>query len=63
MPAEWTLSMVIPFFEKGDIRNCSFYRALTLLEHEMKVLERVLEKRLRVIVSADKMRFGFMPER
>ena len=36
---------------------------MKLLEHGMKVVERVLEKRLCVIVSVDEMQFGFMPER
>ena len=47
MPAEWALSMVVPIFKrKGDIRNCSCYRAAKLLEHGMKVVGRVLGKRL-----------------
>ena len=36
---------------------------LKLLEHDMKVMERVLAKRLRRIMSFDEMQFGFMPER
>ena len=29
MPVEWTLSILIPIFKgKGDIRNCSCYRAV-----------------------------------
>ena len=32
-----------------------------LLEQPMKVLERVLEKRIRCQVSTDNMQFGFMP--
>ena len=47
----------------GDIRNCSCYRAVKLLKHGMKVVERVLEKRLCRIVSVDEMQFSFMPER
>ena len=47
MPAEWVLSIVIPIFKgKGDIINCSCYRAMTLLEHGMKVVEKVFEKHL-----------------
>ena len=34
-----------------------------LLEHGMKVVERVLEKRPRRIVSVDEIQFGFMTER
>ena len=45
MPAEWILSIVVPIFNgKGDIRNCSCYRGVKLLEHGMKVVERVLKK-------------------
>ena len=62
MPVEWALGIMVPIFNgKGDIRNCSYY-TVKLLEHGMKVVERVLEKRLHIIVSVDVMQFGFMPE-
>ena len=60
MPVEWVLSIMVPIF-KGDIRNCSCYGAVKLLEHGMKVVERVLEKRFHRIV--DEMQFGLMSER
>ena len=64
MPNEMPLSIVIPIFKgKGDIRNSSCHRAVKLLEHGMKVVERVLEKRLCIIVTVDEMQFGLMPER
>ena len=64
MPAEWALSKVVIIFKgKGDIRNCCFNRAVKLIEHGMKVVERVLEKRLSIIVSVGEMPFGIMPER
>ena len=44
MPVEWVLSIVVPIFNEKDIRNCSCYRGVKLLEHGMKVVERVLEK-------------------
>ena len=44
---EWTPSIVAPIFKgKDDIRNCSGYRAVKLLEHGMKEVERVLKKAL-----------------
>ena len=47
MPVEWALSIVVPIFKgKGDIRNCSCYRAVKLPEHGMMMVERVLEKGL-----------------
>ena len=45
---------------KGDALTCSSYRGIKLLEHAMKVLERVIEGRLRKIVRIDSMQFGFM---
>ena len=48
---------------KGDIRNCSCYRAVKLLGHGMKVKERVLDKSLRRIVTVNEIQFSFMPER
>ena len=41
---------------------CSCYRAVKLLQHGKKVVERVLEKKPCRIVSVDEMQFGFLPE-
>ena len=39
MPVEYALCVVLPIFiEKGDIRNCSCYRAVKHLEYGMKVM-------------------------
>ena len=55
---------MVPIFKgKDDIRNSSCNRAVKLLEHGMKMVEMVLEKRPRRIVTVDDMQFGFMPER
>ena len=44
MPAEWALSIVVPIFKgKRDIRNCSCYGVVKLLEHGMKVVEKIFE--------------------
>jgi len=37
------------------------YRAIKLLEHAMKVIECVFEKRIRVKVKIDAVQIGFMP--
>ena len=64
MPAEWALSIVVPIYKgKGDIGKCSCHRVVWLLQHGMKVVVRVLEKRLCRILTVDEMQFGFMPER
>ena len=64
MPAEWILSVVVPINNgKGDMWNCSCYGDAKHLEHEIKVLEMVLDKGLLGIVTVVEMQFGFMPER
>ena len=40
--------------------ECNSYRGIKLLEHAMKVFERVIEARLREKVDIDDIQFGFM---
>ena len=48
MPEEWKTSVVVPIFKgKGDVMDCEAYRGVKLLEHPMKIVERVLENRIR----------------
>ena len=64
MPDEWQTSVLVPIFKgKGDIRDCNTYRGVKLLEHAMKIVERVLERRIRELVNIDSIQFGFMPGR
>jgi len=46
---------------KGDALECGSYRGIKLLEHAMKVFERVIEKKLRNVVKIDEEQFGFQP--
>ena len=41
--------------------ECGSYRAIKSLEHAMKVIERVFERRIKEKVKIDAMQFGFMP--
>ena len=41
--------------------ECGSYRAIKVVEHGMKVVERVLEMRIREQVKIDEMQFGFTP--
>ena len=62
IPDDWRNSILVPVYKgKGDPLVCGSYRAIKLLEQQMKVLERVLEKRIRCQMSIDNMQFGFMP--
>ena len=62
MPEDWATSVVIHICKvKGDIMNCGMYTGAKLLEHAIKIVEKVLEKRLRKILMIDDMQFGSMP--
>ena len=56
MPDDWALSVMVPIFKgKGDAMNCMAYRGVKLLEHGMKIVEKVLERRLWHMVKVDEM--------
>ena len=60
MPHDWRMSTVVPIYKKkGSVMDCASYRGVKLLEHSMKVVESLLEKRLRRLVKVDQMQFGF----
>ena len=62
IPSDWKRSILVPVFKgKGDPMECGSYRAIKLLDQGMKVMERVLESRVREQVHVDSMQFGFMP--
>ena len=64
IPVDWKRSWMVNLY-KGN-RNaleCSSYRGIKLLEHVFKVLERVIEARVRGMVKLEEMQFGFSPEK
>jgi len=52
--------LVNVYKEKGEALTCGSYRGMQLVEHTMKVLDRVFERNIGRI---DKMHFGFMAEK
>ena len=59
IPDDWRSSILLPVFKgKGDPMECGCYRAIKLLEHAMKVIERVFKRRIRGKVKIDAMQFG-----
>ena len=62
MPENWRKSDLLSVYKgKRDVRSCGNYRSIKLLEHGMKVIERIFEKRLRKVVELDEMHMGFVP--
>jgi len=61
IPEDWKSSVILPFYKgKGDPMECESYRAIQLLEHAMKVVERIFEHRICQQIEVDDMQFGFM---
>ena len=45
---DWKSSVVLPIYNgKGDPKECGSYRGIKLLEHAMKIVERIFEHRIR----------------
>ena len=62
VPGDWSSSTTIPIYKgKGDAMDCGKYRGVRLLEHGMKIYERVLERRLRDLVEVGDYQYGFCP--
>jgi len=60
-PEDWKSSVALPIYKgKGDPMECGTYRGIKLLEHAMKVVERIFEHRIRRQIEIDDMQFGFM---
>lgn len=63
IPEDWK-NMTVPIYKgKGDALECRKYRGIRLLEHGMKLFEKVLEERLRKLIKVDGQQFGFHPGR
>ena len=64
MPKEWRSSTIIPLYKnKGDIQDCNNFKAIKLLNHTMKLWERVIERRLQKDILILQNQFGFMSVR
>ena len=64
IPPAWRDSVLVPIFkENGDIQECKNYRGIKLLTHTFKILERILDRRLRECTDIHESQFGLMSGR
>ena len=64
IPDSWRMSDLISIYKgKDNVRSCESYQNIKLLEHGIKVIKRICEKRLRKVVKLEEMQMGFMPKR
>ena len=56
--------MILPIYKgKGDPMECRSYRGTKLLEHAIKVVERIFEHRIWQRNEADNIQLGFMKDK
>ena len=61
MPESCKRSTVVPLYKgKGNVLECGNYCTIKLLEHGLKVVECVFEKRLRKMVEIREQQYGFV---
>ena len=61
IPKDWKSSVVLPIYKgKGDPVDCGSYRGIRLLEHAVKVVERIFEHTIWEQIEIVDMQFGFM---
>jgi len=54
VPEEWRTGLIVPIWKKkGDVQDSEKYRGITLLIHIMKLLERILDVRIRKKVEQE----------
>ena len=62
IPEDWSRSWLVNVYKgKGDALECGSYRGIKLVEHAMKILERVIERRVRNVVKIDSMQLVLWP--
>ena len=64
VPEQWGESYTIPIYkEKGDAQLCKNYRGVRLLEHSMKIWEKILLARLWEIVEIEENQLGYQRDK
>jgi len=61
IPEDSKSSVILPIYKgKGDPMECGSYSGIKLLEHAMKVVQRIFKHRIWPQIEVDDMQFGFM---
>ncbi|XP_063597249.1 uncharacterized protein LOC134773932 [Penaeus indicus] len=64
IPEDWRTSILVPVYkQEGDVLECGNHRGMKLLEHLLKVEEKILDQKLREVVDIGNMQFGLRPWR
>ena len=57
IPYDWRTGLTVPMWKrKGSVQDLGMYTFIILVSHEMKVLERILDVRIRKCGDGDRRR-------
>ncbi|KAK2182849.1 hypothetical protein NP493_333g00010 [Ridgeia piscesae] len=60
MPEKWKNNEIVLIYkQKGDPLECGNFRGIKLQEHGMKMFVKIVERRLRKLITVNNMQFGF----
>ena len=62
-PQEWKRSVFIPIPKKGNAKECSNYRTISLISHASKVMLKILQARLQQYVTMNFLMFKLVLEK
>ena len=57
IPEDWRRGLIVPIWKRnGDVQDLEKYKGIMLLRHVMKVLERILDRKIRKTGDGDRRR-------
>ena len=61
VPEKWKRGSIVPLFKKGSKKKCENYSGITLLSQGLKLMEKIIERRLRTIteIKMEGEQYGF----
>lgn len=52
IPNDWKKALIVPIYKnKGNKKDCNNYRGISLISNAMKILEQIIDKRLRATLE------------
>ena len=62
IPKDWRKSWMMSIYKgKGDVLDCGSHRGIQLIDHVMKVMERLVARKVKSKGTLDSMQLGFTP--
>ena len=50
-PEDWERAIFLPLSKKGEIKECSNHRSISLISHASKILFKIISSRMKLRIS------------